>query len=43
MGERINQKTCDILQNHESEPLDKKTCEKLDAIIEKAERREANK
>ncbi len=43
MGERINQKTCDILQNHECEPLDKKTCERLDAILEKAERREANK
>jgi trimethylamine--corrinoid protein Co-methyltransferase len=43
MGQRIKQKTQDIINSHKAEPLSKEICDKLDAIIEKAENREASK
>jgi trimethylamine--corrinoid protein Co-methyltransferase len=43
MAQRVNERTREILANHEVEPLPKSVTDKLDAIIEKAEQREASK
>lgn len=43
MGQRIKQKTQDIINSHEPQKLSPQVCEKLDAIIAKAEAREAAK
>ncbi|WP_028307167.1 trimethylamine methyltransferase family protein [Desulfitibacter alkalitolerans] len=40
-GDRVKQRTQDIINNHRAEPLPNDVCEKLDAIIERAEAREA--
>ncbi len=43
MGDRIKEKTCQILEEHKAPTLPENICQKIDKILQKAEERESQK